>query len=182
MTVHGVLGYELYEWIRSRYGNLALLQILSSASKKPVGFVTMMAYEDDDFFAFISGAAKVVQKPTSILLEEFGKYVAPILIRGHKELIPEDWSALDLIEHTEGTIHKVVRRQDEGAAPPHIRCARRNGGVVVIYNSPRKICEFGKGLMTGIGEFFNEELSIRETSCMHQNAPHCEFYVSVRSS
>ncbi len=176
--MHGVVGYELYDWIRSKYGDRALLQVLSTASVKPVGFVIMMTYDDDDFFAFIAGASQVVNKSAGVLLEEFGEHIAPGLVKGHREIIPGHWTALDLVLHTEHTIHAVVRLKDNGATPPRIRCQRKNGEVRIIYDSPRKICEFGKGLIKGIGQHYNQPLVVREPSCMHDGKPYCELFVS----
>jgi predicted hydrocarbon binding protein len=179
--MHGIVGYELYDWIRANYGDRVLLQILSTASTKPIAFVVMMSYDDEDFFAFIAGAADVVKKPAPALLHEFGRHIAPQLVKAHKDIIPDHWRALDVIEHTERTIHSVVRRKDAGATPPRIRAERRNGEVRVIYDSPRRICQFGKGLIEGIGLHYKQPLTVQEPSCMHQGSPYCEFVVAEAS-
>ncbi|MBC5825992.1 MAG: heme NO-binding domain-containing protein [Candidatus Eremiobacteraeota bacterium] len=178
--MHGCVGYELYEWIRSQYGDLALLQLLSTASTKPVGFVTMMAYPDEDFFSFMDGASRILKKTRGRLLEEFGMFVAAALVEAHTELIPASWSALDVIEHADSTIHTVVRRENKDASPPYIRCTRTTAGEVkIIYDSPRKICEFGKGIIIGIGRYYGERLDVRETICMHHGHPQCELIVAA---
>jgi hypothetical protein len=50
------------------------------------------------------------------------------------------WRTLEVIEHTEETIHRVERRRQPGAAPPKLRVERKTAREVVLtYDSPRKL-------------------------------------------
>jgi len=51
------------------------------------------------------------------LLEDFGALSRRILIDMYWALIEPEWKTLDLLEHTEEAIHKVVRLKNPGAQP-----------------------------------------------------------------
>jgi hypothetical protein len=50
----------------------------------------------------------------------------------YKHLIKPEWRTLGLLEHTEETIHHVVRLNKKGADPPALKCTRRDRDEVVI--------------------------------------------------
>ena len=50
-------------------------------------------------------------QPTLALLEDFGQFIVPSLLRMYGHLLKAGWKSIDVIEHTEGTVHTVVRVQ-----------------------------------------------------------------------
>ncbi len=97
----------------------------------------------------------------------------------HPSLLRKEWSTLDILEHTEETIHRVVRSQNPGADPPQLRCTRVGPEEVVIsYASPRKMCGVAKGITRGIAKRRAENVAISESVCMLRGGPTCE--ISVR--
>ncbi|MDQ6781141.1 MAG: heme NO-binding domain-containing protein [Candidatus Eremiobacteraeota bacterium] len=177
--MHGVLTHDLYDWLRERHGDMALLEVLALA-KNPIGFVCLMASSDDDFFAFIDGAAAVTAKPAAELLEDFGSYMAPSLLASHHELISPGWSALDVIENTESIIHRAVRTQTRDATPPVLRSSRlADGSVRIVYASRRKLCHFARGLIAGIGRSYGVTPVVEEPSCMLRGSDQCELLITA---
>ena len=72
-------------------------------------------------------------------------------------------------------MHTVVRASDKDALPPQLRTRRTAPDtVVVIYDSPRKMCALAMGIGKGLARRFNETLSINQTQCMHKGAAFCE--------
>jgi len=135
------------------------------------------AFQDEEFFAAISMLSDVTGESRSELLEGFGRHMAAPLLSQHRALIPADWTALDLIERTEPCIHTIIRNAGQGT-PPFIRCWRTpDDAVRIMYNSPRQMCGFAKGLIRGIGEQFGEVLAVVEGRCLHNGDPYCELFV-----
>lgn len=177
--MHGVLTHDLYDWMRDRHGDIALLEVLA-VSKNPIGFVCLMASSDEDFFAFMDGAAAVTSTPAATLVEDFGLYIAPGLLESHRDLILAEWSALDVIEHTESIIHRSVRRNVAEATPPVLRSSRLpDGSVRIVYSSRRKLCHFARGLIAGIGRSYGVTPVVTEPSCMLRGGDHCELIVTA---
>ena len=67
---------------------------------------------------------------------------------------------LDVIEHTEQTIHRVVRRRQPGALPPRLRTVRVGPKMVILtYDSPRRLCAVARGIARGVAARFAEALT-----------------------
>jgi hypothetical protein len=52
----------------------------------------------------VSATARMSGQPATVVLEDFGVFLALPLMNMYKHLIPEDWKTLDVIEKTEETI------------------------------------------------------------------------------
>jgi predicted hydrocarbon binding protein len=89
-------------------------------------------------------------------------------------LIKPDWSTLDIVERTETVMHAVVRVNQAGSSPPQLRAARvSRDEVELTYDSPRKLCNFAKGIIRGIAGHLGERMDIHESQCMLTGAPEC---------
>ena len=92
---------------------------------------------------------------------------------GH--LLKPGWKSIDVIEHTEGTVHTVVRVQNPGAKPPQLKSQRLSDSeVLLVYDSPRRMCALAIGIAKGLALHFGENITTRETICMHKGANRCE--------
>jgi len=135
----------------------------------------MSEYLDAEMEALVAAAATMSGLSASVVLEDFGVFIAPPLMNMYGHLIPGDWKTLDVIEKTEETIHHVVRVQTPGAKPPVLHTIRRSEDeVVLIYSSPRKLCALAIGIARGVAKQFNETIEVAQNKCTHNGAPHCE--------
>ena len=98
----------------------------------------------------------------------------------YKSLLDPGWKTLDLIEHTEESIHTVLRARDDAAEPPHLSVRRDGPRVAVLtYRSHRRLCAVAKGIAHGVAAHFGERLSITEEACMAGGAPACTLRLQV---
>jgi Haem-NO-binding len=94
--------------------------------------------------------------------------------------IKPDWKTLDLIAHTEETIHHMLRNEGSQTNPPRLQCRRASpDAVVVTYDSPRKMCTLAKGIIKGIAKHYGERVTIGEPTCMLKGEIACELIVTV---
>jgi predicted hydrocarbon binding protein len=122
----------------------------------------------------------MAKKPEQELLEEFGELIVPALLSIYSALIKPAWRTLDVIEHTEATIHRVVRLRDQRAKPPELHCRRMSPSEIqIIYQSARRLCGFAKGIPRGLATHFGERVTVSETSCMLRGEPRCEIWVRL---
>ncbi len=140
-------------------------------------------YPDKDLVAAVGLLADATDKEVSDVLCEFGRALFPALVATYGDLIPAGWRTLDLIEHTEGVIHRAVRLQDAEARPPRLTAVRTTDHEVrVLYSSPRRLCSLARGLLTGAAEQFGDGVTITEERCVERGDPFCEFVVSAASA
>jgi hypothetical protein len=172
--MHGIIHLELQNFVRSQYGEDALRALLARARPSAELVTPLESYPDADIVAMVGAASELSGKPVETLLEAFGQFLVPSYISLYGNLLKPTWRTLDVIEHTEETIHRVVRRRQPGAAPPRLRTVRVGPKLVLLtYDSPRKLCAVARGIARGLALRFGETLHTKDIECMHRGAPAC---------
>ena len=173
--MHGVIFSELQNYAESRHGPGTWNALLEKANLKGEAYLAVQTYPDADAVALVSAASALTGLPVAAVLEDFGEFIVPDLIKMYGHLLQSDWKTIDVIDKTEQTVHTVVRVKNPGAKPPQLQTVRRSKHEVsLIYTSPRKMCSLAIGIGRGLAKHFREEVEINQTSCMHKGAPRCE--------
>lgn len=176
--MYGIVFSELKKFTEETLGDERWKDLLEGANLRNKIYLPMKEYPDEEMVALVSKAAEMTQKTLPDLLETFGCFIVPDLTKVYAALIRPEWKTLDLIEHTENTIHRVIRSRNPGAKPPEMRCSRIDENKVkLIYTSQRKLCSLGKGIIKGVALHYGETLFIKENSCMMQGAGQCEMMI-----
>src|SRR5688572_30198259 len=143
--MHGVVFLELERFVTQKLGKPSWDSIKSEAGAGARIFVPVAAYPDEEFTALLQATSVRLEKPTRLLLEEFGIFVAPQLLKTYRFLVKNEWSTLDVLENVESVMHAAVRRRTPHAEPPRLSIERRSAReVLIVYASPRKMCEFAR--------------------------------------
>ncbi|MCP3143435.1 heme NO-binding domain-containing protein [Pyxidicoccus xibeiensis] len=174
--MHGIIFNELNRYTLARMGEQGWEKLLREARLPKRIYLAFKSYPDEEAVALVTAASKLTGQPARAILEDFGEYIAPNLLRGYKAVIQPEWSVLDLVEHVE-RIHDRVRN-DPLATPPHLVCRRVAPDLVqVSYMSKRQLCAVGIGFIRGIGRAMEQPVEVLESQCMTKGAPSCEFQV-----
>ncbi|MCZ8355934.1 MAG: heme NO-binding domain-containing protein [Cyclobacteriaceae bacterium] len=159
--MHGLIFNQLEQFVTKNHGHAVWEQIeKASGSETPIFLPTKM-YDDKFLFSILQAAEKTLNVPGDQILFSFGEYMAPQLIKIYSHSIKPEWTVIDLLEHTENTMHKAVRFADKLADPPKLNCKRiQSNAVEISYRSPRGIIAFGKGVISGFSKAYNQPLQI----------------------
>lgn len=178
--MHGVILYSLGKYISERHGTATWKWINASAGTSDPYFVPTKEYPDEQAMALLRTAAQITGEPLDGLLVSFGAFLVPPLLDLYGALIQRHWRTLELIEHTEETVHRIVRMRATGAAPP-VLMTRRTGPeqVTVYYQSARRLCHLAAGIIQGVARHYGDSVAIRQPLCMHRGADHCELVVQL---
>lgn len=172
--MHGIIHLELEKFVVTTLGRDVWDELLVQTNLRDRLYLPVQAYPDDDIVRIIGAAVKTTGKPPADILDAFGEFLVPTYLSVYGALLDPSWRTLDVIEHTEETIHRVVRMRQPGAAPPRLRVERTSATAVAItYDSPRKLCALARGIVRGIATHFRESVSVTERKCMHRGDPHC---------
>jgi Haem-NO-binding len=179
--VHGIIHLTLRKFMQARHGPEGWLRLLEQAGvASSLGYVRVGYYPDDELRAIVDAAARKTGASVESILEDFGEFAAPDLLALYPRLIKPEWRTLDVLTHTEQTIHHVVRLRSVGAQPPALRCGRVGPDEVVLtYVSPRRLCAFARGLIRGVAGYYREHVVITETACTQRGAEACTISVRV---
>ena len=132
-------------------------------------------YPDAEVVALVSAASTITGRPISAVLEDFGEFIAADLMKMYGHLMKPHWKTIDVIENTEGSVHTVVRVKNPGAKPPHLKAIRVDKDeVLLMYTSPRQMCDLAIGIGKGLAKHFREKVHVNHTTCMHKGATRCE--------
>src|SRR5262245_53177992 len=172
--MHGLIHLELQKFVESKFGTAAWVTLLARAKLESEVYTPLATYPDEQMLALVREAESLSGLPATTLLEAFGEFLVPTYLSVYGSLLKPDWRTLDILERTEETIHRVVRKRHEGASPPRLRAERTAPNeVVMTYDSPRKLCAVARGIARGVAQKFDETLTIEDRRCMHRGDPEC---------
>ena len=177
--VHGIIFFFLQKFADvAAAGSTSWKGVRSSVTTTASKFLPSGVYPDADAVAILTTISETTGRPLPSILEEFGQFLAPHLVKVAGPVVDPAWRTLDLIEHTEAIIHTMVRSTTPGAAPPVLETVRQSPDELhLVYSSARRLCPLAVGLMRGIAAHYGETIRIEEPSCLLRGDPFCSFVV-----
>ena len=179
--MHGMIHTELRKFVVENYNEETWEIILTKAGLSGKKYLTMQNYSDKETLAIVGAAVEVSGIPLEDLLETFGKFIAPDLIRMYRALVNPSWKTKEFLLNIEGTMHKAVRDRNVGAKPPvlYFRDIGDNK-LHFIYNSSRKLTPVAIGIMKGVAEQYDETITVSPTG--NNDADSTEFIIEIEAS
>jgi predicted hydrocarbon binding protein len=172
--LHGILLTELKHFVDARLGDGAWSELLAASQLGSQSYDALHYYSDDHVRKIVEAASRRTGLSTQTVMEDFGEFIAPHLLAMYPGPIKPEWRTLEVVEHTEETIHTLVRSQYVNAIPPYLRVHRTGpADAVIFYDSPRKMCFVAKGIIKGLAKHFGETITVTEERCMLAGAPDC---------
>jgi tRNA A-37 threonylcarbamoyl transferase component Bud32 len=177
--VHGIIFFFLQKFADvAATGSTSWKGVRASTATSAAKFLPSGVYPDADAVAILTTIAETTGRPLPSILEEFGQFLAPHLVKVAGPVVDPAWRTLDLIEHTEAIIHTMIRTTTPGAAPPVLEAVRQGPDELhLVYSSARRLCPLAVGLMRGIAAHYRETIRIEEPSCLLRGDPFCSFVI-----
>lgn len=176
--MHGSILMALRRHVTSAHGPAVWQDLLREAGMPGRLFTSLGDYPDADVARLVTTAAGMLRVEPADVLRGFGRSLVTDLVGTYGSLVDPSWTAFDLLEHTETTIHTVVRARQPRATPPSLSVLRRGPEIVSItYASSRRLCALAQGIVLGIGDHYGTPLQVHETSCMLKRAAACQLEV-----
>ena len=178
--MHGIIFEQLREYVWRAHGAEAWAEILLKAAPGRRFYAPDVGYPDEELEALLAEASSRSGLDRAGLLVDFGRFIAPTLLDLYRPLVSPDWGLLDMLEHVEETIHRVVRLDDPAAAPPRLRVERPDERrVLVHYDSQRNMCDLGRGIIEGLQGGFGQSIVMKDLGCMKRGDPECTIEVKL---
>jgi predicted hydrocarbon binding protein len=180
--MHGLIFSELKKYVETKFDSKTWQTLLEKAGLKGNLYLSASVYPDSDLISLVTKACEMTGLAPKAVLEDFGDFIAPDLVKQYAFLIKPEWNLVDFLCNTEETIHKVVRFHP-GVTPPRL-VVRRIGDdrVTISYDSERKMCALLKGIVKGAARHYGKSVSIVESRCMLQGDPECTIHVQVEAA
>ena len=182
--MHGLIFFYLQKFADvASAGSTSWKGIQSSVTTTTTRFLPSGVYPDSDAVAILTSIAETSGRPLPAVLEEFGRFLAPSLLKVARSVIEPSWRTLDVIENTESIIHTMIRTTNPGASPPVLEAFRHGPDELhVVYSSARQLCPLAIGLMRGITAHYGESIEVDEPSCLLKGDPFCSFVIRLTAT
>ena len=176
--MHGLIFLELKKFVDARLGEAAWMEGLCRAGLQGREYLLVQEHPDAEALALLAAIGARMDLGDDALLQQLGEFMAPDLLRMYGSLLKREWRTLDVVEHTEATIHRVMRARNPSVGAIAMR-AERSGpdGLVLTYASPRRMCGLAKGIVRGLAGHYRERVRLEEPACMRAGAPACRIRI-----
>ncbi|HEY7123354.1 MAG TPA: heme NO-binding domain-containing protein [Ktedonobacterales bacterium] len=138
-------------------------------------------YDDATLLKGVTVATTLTLASVDELLRGYGRYFLLNGLTGRlcTYLLDQVNSGRDLLLAM-CSAHKQMGSATEGVTPPlfdYQALAEDTNGLILHYDSPRKLCPLLLGAIEGAAERYHQEAQVREVSCMKLGAPACRFEI-----
>lgn len=174
----GVIFCLLKKMVVTRIGPEAWDTLVERSTLSVVGgdFEGATTYPDEDMYALVGAASEVTGRPAGELLRAFARFAFPDLAAVDARFVPPGSTARGFLRSIDSVIHTEVRKQQPGAGLPYFgfedSAADR---LVMLYRSPRGLCELVAGFIDGVSDYFGEEITQTQTQCRRDGHADCRF-------
>ncbi len=171
--MHGLIFASLRDYLATEHGADVANEVLAGEPQ----YTLSEAYPDEQFLALLERACARTGLSHDEFLFEFGVFTAATTFaRLYSVLFRSSPTARDFLLTVEDPIHEVVRVSLPDARPPELVVTELGeGGLQIVYTSPRKICALLRGLVEGTGRVYDETIDVEEVECMHRGGSACRF-------
>jgi hypothetical protein len=172
----GIIFNQLEGMVTETFG-LEAWDSLIAGSKLSVPdgvFIGPRNYPDEDLFALVATASAATGKSAEELVRAFGRYLFPKLAALYPVFLKPGMTAKSFLMSVDRVIHVEVRKLHEDAGLPMITYEdKAPDQLVMVYKSPRNLCDLALGLIEGVGAHFKETITIAQPECRKHGAPAC---------
>lgn len=158
--------------------------LLREAGISRHSYLVSEQYPDGELEALVRAATRLLGRSRNEVLMEFGRFLTPGLLSIYGVFLDKQWGLREVLLNTESTIHRIVRLRDPEADPPRLRIVEgpQADQVSIIYESPRRMCWLGKGIIQALADEYQTQIVLRDVRCMHEADAMCEISVSIGSN
>ncbi|HYF04345.1 MAG TPA: heme NO-binding domain-containing protein [Patescibacteria group bacterium] len=175
--MHGSIFVLLKKFVETRYDVATWHNLLRSAGIDHEYFLHQ-TYPDKEAAGIIAAAVSATGLKSNTLLEDFGEFMVPDLMKVYAKYIKPEWRTFEMLEFTESVMHKAARQENPGTQPPVLNAMRVNPSLLIIdYYSKRRMGSLAIGIIRGIARYYHEEDIITITSTTESDAERVQIRV-----
>jgi hypothetical protein len=176
-SVHGVIFSSFRDFAYARLGPEPAQKLFADEP----AYLLSESYPDERLIDLLTRAARLVGRDVDVIVHDFGVFAAETTFtRLYPAFFAIAGSAREFLLTVETRIHELVRATIPNAAPPRLQVSPlAEHGVVIRYDSPRRLCVLLRGLTEGTANVYGESAVIDEVACMRRGAEACRFEVRL---
>jgi len=136
-------------------------------------YTAAATYDDEELLAIVGYLSERTGKPAAELIHDFGAYLLGAFHARYPRFF-DGVTAKEFLRNVGGIIHAEVRKLYPDAGVPSFEYEDPGPDrLVMLYESPRKMCALAEGLIHGAGAHFGVSIELDHPRCMHRGDDHC---------
>ncbi|HZL10894.1 MAG TPA: heme NO-binding domain-containing protein [Prolixibacteraceae bacterium] len=162
----GAIANCVKETIVSKFGNPKWEEIMiASGLNAKMTILVIQDIDDDIILNVVENSCKILDLSIEQIADYFGDYwMNSYAVNMYKPYYGTNSTAKDFFLKL-NTIHSRVTNSIPNAKPPRFEYDWENENTLILtYISPRGLIDFVVGLAKGVGNYFNQKLSVRKIS------------------
>lgn len=172
----GIVFTKLNKLVEEKFG-LAMWDSILEEVKPPSGgvYTTAATYEDAELFSLIKKLSEKTSIKEEDLIFAYGEYLLLQLSTKYEHFF-KNMGLKDFLSSIDQVVHVEVKKIYPDAGLPTFTYEYPSPNkLVMIYQSPRKLCRLAEGLISGASKFYKTPVSNEHTKCLHRGDSHCRF-------
>jgi len=176
----GIVNKGIQELVEAKFGEEAWDKVKELAKCEEPFFSASEDYPDQMTLDLAKAVSEVSGLDLETVMVEFGKFW---VLNTGAESYPTFFKLAGKTARefllSMNKVHKYVTKSIVNAKPPNFKYEELpDGRLLMHYQSERRLCPVLRGLILGVGIYFNKELQIQETACMNNGAPQCTMEIT----
>lgn len=175
-----LLGFRRF--VRERFSSALWRSVQERTDSQDRIYLPVQTYSEGELTQLVSATATLASIDPQDLLEKFGAFFAPDLMRTYAQLLDPRWKLLDLLENVGAVTDRVITLKNGHTGVFELRGVRRSEReVTVMFASRHRLCALVKGMIEGLAEHMREEpMTVVELRCAMRGHRQCEMSVAHR--
>jgi len=175
--MHGIVHKTLKEYVEEDVDAAEWDEIVDRAGLEPKLYLPVTHYPDEEVTAVFDALTAATGKSEADVQRAFGRRLAPELLNTFKAHVRDDWATRELLLALE-IVYERVAAQDEDSDLPAVETEADGGDVVVTYDSERKLCSVARGVVLGVADHYDDDVTITEPECARKGADRCRLRIA----
>lgn len=172
----GTIFTSLADMVEEHYGLKSWQAMLDACPLSTGGsYSSGGIYPDKEIMCLVSQLQQRLDVPLDILLRTFGEYLFVSLSKMHVNYLLSKRTARDFILSINDEIHRDIEKLYPGTSFPFLEYTNDiDNNLSLVYRSPRKLCFLAEGLILGVANQYQTDISLIHSKCMHRGDEHCQ--------
>ncbi|WP_121821785.1 heme NO-binding domain-containing protein [Halostella salina] len=177
--MHGIILKTLKDYVVEQHDIETWETVQEEAGREGEMYVAVTTYDEEVTVDLLEATLDVTDTSMESFMYDWGVWIIePIIDVYGSAYVEPDWDGLDLLSQIEA-IHTQLRQRRMGEmTPPVLRIEEIDDETLkIVYGSKRQWCQWIPGLITGVGDYYDEEYRYKEHTCMLEGDDRCTFSV-----
>jgi len=175
--------FNLLEEVVIRHHGEDVWDTLLDAAGLDGNYTSLGSYPDEDMGKLVAVAATALNISAIDVQRWFGRQAMPLLVARYPAFFTPHQVTRTFIVSVNSIIHPEVRKVYPGADVPTFDFTLLDdGGLLMGYTSPRRLCALAEGFIEGAADHFHESAHAEHVECMHRGDAKCLVKIAFRQA